>query len=72
MPWEALISPASNGWLAAVRVEMSSMARNQVWGLINLLPRCKTIRNKWILKIKQKADELIDIYKACAVMKGYN
>ena len=30
-----------------------------------------TIGNKWVLKIKRKADGLIDKYKACLVAKGY-
>ena len=50
---------------------MDSMAKNQVWELVDLPPGCKTIRNKWILKIKRKADESIDKYKAHLVAKGY-
>ena len=50
---------------------MDSMAKNQVWELVDLPPGCKTIGNKWILKIKRKADESIDKYKAHLVAKGY-
>ena len=50
---------------------MDSMAKNQVWELVDLLPGHKTIGNKWVLKIKRKADGLIDKYKACLVAKGY-
>ena len=31
----------------------------------------KTIRNKWVLKIKRKTDESIENYKAWLVAKGY-
>ena len=51
--------------------EISSMAKNQVWELVNLLPGRKTIGNKWVLKIKHKADGSIDKYKARLVVKGY-
>ena len=50
---------------------MDSMAKNQVWELVNLPPRCKTIGNKWVLKIKCKADGSIDKYKAHLMAKGY-
>ena len=68
---EALASPASHEWIVVMRDEMDSMAKNQVWEFVDLLPGRKTIGNKWVLKIKCKADGLIDKYKACLVAKGY-
>ena len=68
---EALASPASHEWLVAMRDEMDSMVKNQVWELVDLPPRHKTIGNKWVLKIKRKADGSIDKYKARLVAKGY-
>lgn len=50
---------------------MSSMAKNKVWELVDLPPGRKTIGNKWVLKIKRKADGSIDKYKARLVAKGY-
>ena len=50
---------------------MDSMAKNQVWELVDLLPGRKTIGNKWVLKIKRKVDGSIDKYKARLVAKGY-
>ena len=47
------------------------MDKNNVWELLNLLPRCKTIGNKWVLKVKRKADGSINKYKACLVAKSY-
>ena len=32
----------------------------------------KTIRSKWVLKIRHKVDGSTDKYKAHLVMKGYN
>ena len=50
---------------------MDSMAKNQVWELVDLPPGCMTIGNKWVLKIKHKTDGSIDKYKAYLVAKGY-
>ena len=49
---------------------MSSMDKNNVWEL-DLPPRRKTIENKWVLKVKRKADGSIDRYKVRLVVKGY-
>jgi hypothetical protein len=50
---------------------MSSMDKNNGWELVDLPPRRKTIGNKWVLKVKRKADGSIDRYKARLVAKGY-
>jgi hypothetical protein len=39
--------------------------------LVDLPPRHKTIRNKWVLKVKRKSDDSIDTNKACLGAKGY-
>jgi len=51
---------------------MDSMARNKVWELIDLPPRRKSIGNKWVFKIKHRADETVDKFKARLVLKGFN
>ena len=68
---EALASPTSHEWIVSMRDEMDSMAKNQVWELVSLPLGCKTIENKWVLKIKCKIDGSIDKYKAHLVAKGY-
>ncbi|KAK2991288.1 hypothetical protein RJ640_024553 [Escallonia rubra] len=68
---EALSSSARNEWMAAMKDELSSMEKNQVCELIDLPPGRKTIGNKWVLKVKRKADGSIDKYKARLVAKGY-
>jgi len=47
------------------------MDKNKVWELINLPPNRKAIGNKWVLKVKCRADGSIDKYKARLVAKGY-
>ena len=51
--------------------EMASMRSNYVWELVDLPKGRKTIGNKWVLKIKRKADGSIERYKARLVAKGY-
>ena len=61
---EALSGPKVKEWIKAMKEEMESMNANQVWNLVDLLPRRRSIGNKWILKIEHKADESIERYKA--------
>ena len=68
---EALRSPARSEWLAAMKDEMESMAKNHVWDLVDLPSGRKYIGTKWVLKIKRKADGSIDKYKARLMAKGY-
>ena len=51
--------------------EMESMNDNQVWDLVDLPPRQRSIENKWIFKIKRKVDRFIEWYKARLIAKGY-
>ena len=44
--------------------EIDSMAKNDVWELVDLPPGRKAIGNKWVLKIKRKADGSIDKFKS--------
>jgi hypothetical protein len=68
---EALHSLDRDEWMIAMQEEMSSMDKNNVWELVDLPPGRKTIGNKWVLKVKRKADGSIDRYKARLVAKGY-
>ena len=51
--------------------EIEFMKTNQVWDLVDLPLGRKSIGNKWVLKIKSKADGTIDRYKAQLVAEGY-
>jgi len=51
--------------------KMEYMRTNQVWDLVDLPSGHKAIENKWILKIKRRADGSIERYKAWLVAKGY-
>ena len=60
---EALSSSVSDEWMKAMNNEMKFMRTNQVWDLVDLSSGCKAIGNKWVLKIKRKADGSIERYK---------
>ena len=61
---EALSSSVSDEWMKAMNNEMKFMRTNQVWDLVDLSSGRKAIGNKWVLKIKRKADGSIERYKA--------
>ena len=68
---EAFSCPAKGEWIKAMEEEMASMRSNHVWELVDLPKGHKTIGDKWVLKIKRKADGSIKRYKARLVAKGY-
>ena len=55
--------------MKAMNDEIESMRTNQVWDLVDLPSWRKVIGNKWVLKIKRKADGSIERYKARLVAK---
>ena len=64
-----LSSSVNDEWMKAMNDEMESMRTNQVWDLVDLPSGQKAIGNKWVLKIKRKADGSIKRYKARLVAK---
>ena len=65
----ALSSSINDEWMKAMNDEMESMRTNQVWDLVDLPSVRKAIGNKWVLKIKPKADGSIERYKTRLVAK---
>ena len=61
---------AMNGWLPW-KIKWSPWGQTKFWELVDLPPGRKSIGNKWVLKIKRKANGSIDKYKARLVVKGY-
>ncbi|KAL0350110.1 UNVERIFIED_CONTAM: Retrovirus-related Pol polyprotein from transposon TNT 1-94 [Sesamum radiatum] len=68
---EVVTSPNANEWTTAMKEEMSSMAKNNDWELVDLPTGRKIIGNKWVLKVKRKTDGSINKFKARLVAKGY-
>ena len=57
--------------IEAMKEEMKFMRTNHVWDFVDLPLSRKKLGNKWVLKIKIKADGVIERYKDCLVAKGY-
>jgi len=51
--------------------ELVVLDANAIWELIVLSKDNKTIRCKWVYKVKQNADGSVSRYKARLVAKGY-
>ena len=68
---EAMSTPHAPYWKEAIDNEIDSILSNHTWELIDLPKGHKAIENKWVLKIKSKADRIIERYKAHLVAKGY-
>ena len=54
-----------------MKEEMHAIQKNDTWELTTLSQNNKAIGVKWVFKIKSKADDKIDRYKARLVTKGY-
>jgi len=68
---EAIMSEDRCKWEEAMNEEISSLAENNVWKLVNLPPNCKAIGSRWVFRVKQKADGSVDRYKARLVARGF-
>jgi hypothetical protein len=59
-------------WLDAMKAEFSALVSNHTWTLVPRPTNQKVVRNKWVFKLKQRADGTIDRYKARLVAKGFD
>ncbi|CAL8176142.1 unnamed protein product [Prunus armeniaca] len=68
---QVITSEDNEKWLAAMKSELDSMRKNDVWELQNLPQGSKPIGCKWVYKTKRDSKGAIDRYKARLVAKGY-
>lgn len=61
----------STVWFNSVKEEIESMAKNQVWDLVELPKGSKAIDCKWVFKIKRNSYGKVEWYKARLLAKGY-
>ena len=59
-------------WNKAIAEELKALTDNNTWFLTSLPPGNKAIGNKWIFKVKYRADGTVERHKARLVAKGYN
>ena len=69
---EAITSENKQEWIEACKQEYDALVLNNTWKATTLPLNRKAIGNKWVFKIKEKADGTIDRYKARLVAKGFS
>ncbi|XP_077222160.1 uncharacterized protein LOC143856003 [Tasmannia lanceolata] len=68
---QAMSGEDSNLWHEAMRDELESMAKNQVWDLVELPKGANAIGCKWAYKIKRDSAGNNERYKERLVAKGF-
>ena len=69
---EAMSSPDSQQWKAAMDLEFDSLVKNNTWTVTFLPPGRKAIKSKWIFKRKTEADGSPGRNKARLVAQGFS
>ncbi|KAL6421566.1 hypothetical protein ACFW04_014300 [Cataglyphis niger] len=54
-----------------MKEKINSLKQNETWKIVNLPKKAKALKNKWVYRLKKKADSSIDRYKARLVVKGF-
>uniref|UniRef100_A0AAV1VDM2 Reverse transcriptase Ty1/copia-type domain-containing protein n=1 Tax=Peronospora matthiolae TaxID=2874970 RepID=A0AAV1VDM2_9STRA len=67
----AMDSSDARKWREACESEFQSLCKNNMWELVPLPSDRKAISSKWVFKVKETVDGLIQRYKARLVAKGY-
>lgn len=68
---QAVNSEHSREWQAAMLEEIESLLKNETWSFEALPHGRKTVKNKWVFRIKVKSDGTIERFKARLVAKGF-
>ena len=69
---EVMKSPNKEKWEDAMKDELKSLQKNDVWELVKLPNGRKTVGSKWVFKEKIGPDGSIERYKARLVAQGYS
>lgn len=69
---QAMVTEEAEQWKNATDEEMASLLENETWDLVELPKGKRPIANRWVLRLKLKADGSIDRFKARLVAKGYS
>ena len=69
---EAVAGPDANEWKEAMNKEHQSLLKNQTWSLTELPSGRKTIKSKWVFKVKTNEDGSVDRFKARLVAQGFS
>ncbi|KAF1334706.1 Integrase catalytic core protein, partial [Globisporangium splendens] len=67
----AMESSNASKWKEACDSEFESLRKNETWELVPLPRGRKAISSKWVFKVKETVEGLIERYKARLVAKGF-
>lgn len=62
----------NQNWKLAINNEMKALVDTKTWELSKLPSDRKPTGNKWVFKVKYKADGTVECYKARLIAKGFN
>ena len=68
---QALRSPQSEEWQAAITSEYESLVSRKTWKLVPRPAGRKLVDSKWVFKVKRNSDGSIARYKARLVARGF-
>ena len=63
---EVMKSDYSAKWTDTCQYKINALSKNQTWDLIDLPPRRKAVKSKWVFKLKADGH-----YCTCLVAKGF-
>jgi len=69
---QAMKSKYKDKWKEAIESEFSSLKENQTWKICELPKGKKTVKTRWIFKVKLDSNNHPDRFKARLVAKGFN
>ena len=61
---EAIDCDENAKWKMAMKEEMDSLEKNEIWDLVELPKDRKVVGCKWVFKLKKSVDDKIERYKA--------
>nr|KYP61147.1 Putative copper-transporting ATPase PAA1 [Cajanus cajan] len=59
-------------WFTAMQTEYNALLHNGTWSLVNLPQNRTTIGFKWVFRVKENPDGIVQKYKARLVAKGFH
>jgi len=68
---EAISDIDSSKWIDAMKSEIDSMYKNQVWDLVDPPEGIVPTEKKWVFKKKISSDGKVETYKARLLAKGF-
>ena len=60
-----------SNWKKAMMDEYQALLKNNTWELVPAADNHHIVSNKWVYRVKYKADGTLDKYKARLVAKGF-